>query len=65
MVQDQTGFVSKLVDGIDNVVGGLIDVNMNAESVRLSSLHVRQQLAIQALSITNQSYQNILALCRH
>ena len=63
-VEGQIDFVSKLMDAIDKGVGALIDADMNAESARLASLQVQQQLGIQALSIANQNSQNILALFR-
>jgi len=37
---------------------------MEEEATRLAALQTRQQLAIQALSITNASAQNILVLFR-
>jgi flagellin len=37
---------------------------MNEESTRLQALQVKQQLGVQALSIANQSSQNILSLFR-
>jgi flagellin len=37
---------------------------MNEESTRLQALQVQSQLGIQALSIANQSSQNILSLFR-
>jgi len=42
----------------------MVDADMNAESARLSALQVQQQLGVQALSIANQSTQNILSLFR-
>ena len=37
---------------------------MNQELTRLQALQVKQQLGVQALSIANQSSQNILSLFR-
>jgi flagellin len=42
----------------------MVDADMNAESAKLSALQVQQQLGVQALSIANQSTQNILSLFR-
>jgi flagellin len=58
----QKDFVSKLMQSIDTGIGQLVDANMNAESTKLQALQVRQQLGVQALSIANQSAQQILSL---
>jgi len=58
----QKDFVSKLMDAIDVGIGQLVDADMNEESTRLQALQVRQQLGVQALSIANQSAQQILQL---
>lgn len=63
-ITGQIDYVSKLMDAVDKGVGALVDADMNAESARLASLQVQQQLGIQALSIANQNSQNILALFR-
>ena len=60
----QKDFVSNLMDAIDRGIGQLVDADMNEESTRLQALQVQAQLGIQALSIANQSSQNILALFR-
>jgi len=60
----QKDFISGLKDAIDNGIGQLVDADMNEESTRLQALQVQAQLGIQALSIANQSSQNILSLFR-
>jgi flagellin len=60
----QKTFISGLKDAIDQGVGQLVDADMNEESTKLQALQVQAQLGIQALSIANQSSQNILALFR-
>ncbi len=60
----QKNFVSGLKDAIDRGIGQLVDADMNEESTRLQALQVQAQLGIQALSIANQSSQNILSLFR-
>lgn len=60
----QTTLVKSLSDAIDRGIGSMVDADMNAESARLSALQVQQQLGVQALSIANQSTQNILSLFR-
>jgi len=58
----QTDFVSSLMDSITTGVSQLVDADMNEESTKLQALQVKQQLGVQALSIANQSSQNILSL---
>jgi len=60
----QQEFVSSLMDAIERGIGQLVDADMNEESTKLQALQVQSQLGIQALSIANQSSQNILALFR-
>jgi len=60
----QKDFIAGLRDAIDNGIGQLVDADMNEESTRLQALQVQSQLGIQALSIANQSSQNILSLFR-
>ncbi|MBA2125947.1 flagellin [Hyphomicrobium methylovorum] len=60
----QSTFVSALSDAITSGVSQLVDADMNQESTRLQALQVKQQLGVQALSIANQSSQNILSLFR-
>jgi flagellin len=60
----QSDFVGALMDAIDRGVSQLVDADMNEESTRLQALQVQQQLGVQALSIANQSSQNILSLFR-
>jgi flagellin len=63
-IDTQTDFISRIMDGLTSGVGALVDADMEAASARLQALQVQQQLGIQALSIANQTPQNILALFR-
>ncbi|OPB29980.1 flagellin [Bartonella sp. WD12.1] len=65
LVNIQLDFVKRLLDNVDAGIGSMVDADMNAESAKLSALQVQQQLGIQALSIANQSSQNILSLFRN
>jgi flagellin len=58
----QQDFVAALMDAVDTGIGQLVDADMNGESTRLQALQVRTQLGVQALSIANQSAQQILQL---
>ena len=60
----QRNFVNDLVDATKKGLGALVDADVAAESAILQSLQVRQQLAMQALSIANQSPATILSLFR-
>ena len=55
-------FVRKMQDVLDTSVGRLVDADMAAESARLQSLQVKQQLAVQALSIANRTPSLLLQL---
>lgn len=63
-IETQQSFLKSLVDNIDSGVGAMVDADMEEEAARLQALQVQQQLATQALSIANQSPQNILSLFR-
>ena len=60
----QKDFVSNLMTAIEKGVGPLVDADMNQELTKLQALQVQAQLGVQALSIANQSSQNILSLFR-
>ncbi len=55
-------FVGKLQDTLNGAIGNLVDADMAKESATLQALQVKQQLAIQSLSIANQSSSWILRL---
>ena len=55
-------YIGKLQDTITASIGNLVDADMAVESAKLQSLQVKQQLAIQALSIANQSSSYLLQL---
>lgn len=61
-IELQQDFVARLSDSIETGIGQLVDANMSEESTKLQALQVRQQLGVQALSIANQSAQQILSL---
>ena len=61
-IDTQKDFIAALTVAIERGVGQLVDADMSEESTRLQALQVQAQLGIQALSIANQSSQNILAL---
>lgn len=63
-IETQSDFVSNLTDSLKSGIGSLVDADMEAASARLQALQTQQQLAVQALSIANQSPQTILSLFR-
>lgn len=63
-IETQSNFVSQLSDSLKSGIGALVDADMEAASARLQALQTQQQLAVQALSIANQSPQTILSLFR-
>lgn len=63
-ISQQSNFIRTLSDIITKGVGRMVDADMNEESTRLKALQTQQQLAIQALAISNTSAQNVLALFR-
>jgi len=61
-IEGHLSFVAKLQDSITAGIGHLVDADMAKESSKLQALQVQQQLGTQALSIANQSPQQILSL---
>lgn len=57
-------FIDKLQDKMVEGIGRLVDADMAVEAARLQSLQIKQQLAIQALSMANQSQSWVLQLFR-
>jgi flagellin len=63
-IETQNTFISTLTDSLKVGIGSLVDADMEEASARLQALQVQQQLATTALSIANQTPQNILSLFR-
>ena len=61
-IDAQVDFQDRLTSIKQTALGALVDTDMEAESARIAALQARQQLAYQALGISNASPQNILAL---
>lgn len=58
----QENLVISLQDSLKSGVGRLVDADMEEESSRLAALQTQRQLGIQALSIANNSADNLLML---
>ncbi|OED48565.1 flagellin [Rhodobacteraceae bacterium (ex Bugula neritina AB1)] len=54
-LEGQSDFVSKLTDSLKSGVSTMTDTNMEEASARLKALQTQQQLAVQSLTIANQS----------
>lgn len=57
-----TTFIGKLQDTLEVNVGRLVDADMAKESSKLQALQLKQQLAIQTLSVANRSQSFLLQL---
>jgi flagellin len=58
----QLKFVGSLQDSLNEGISNLVDADMAEESAKLQALQTKQQLAIQALMIANQSSSILLQL---
>lgn len=63
-ITSQQTFVKALMDANTKAIGTLTDADMEEESTKLKALQTQQSLAVQSLSISNSSSQNILTLFR-
>jgi flagellin len=61
-IENHQNFVTRLQDVLTAGIGELVDADLGKESALLTSLQVKQQLGVQAISIANQSPQTILSL---
>lgn len=61
-VENQSDFLDRLTTIRATAVSRLVDANLEEEAAQKDALVVRQQLAIEALSIANNSLANILRL---
>jgi flagellin len=58
----QLKFVGSLQDALNGGISDLVDADMAVESAKLQALETKQQLAVLALMIANQSSQILLSL---
>ncbi|NHM20815.1 MULTISPECIES: flagellin [Tritonibacter] len=63
-LEDQSEFVSNLVDSMTMGVSTMTDTNMEEASARLSALQTQQDLATQSLTIANEAPSSLLQLFR-
>jgi flagellin len=63
-IGNQINYNSSISDALTTGLSSLVDANLPAESARLQSLQIKQQLSAQALSIANQGPSVLLSLFR-
>jgi flagellin len=63
-LQLQSSFVNSIVDATTTGLGAIVDADIGKASASVQALQVRQQLAIQSLSIANQQPSVLLGLFR-
>lgn len=61
-LETQGDFLGTITAIQEKALSSLVDANLEEESAKITALQVKQQLAYQALAITNSSSQNILRL---
>lgn len=61
-LEDQSDFVSNLVDSMTMGVSTMTDTNMEEASARLQALQTQQELAVQSLTIANEAPGTLLQL---
>jgi flagellin len=61
-LEDQSDFVSNLVDSMTSGVSTMRDTNMEEASARLQALQTQQELAVQSLTIANEAPSTLLQL---
>jgi flagellin len=63
-LQDLADYTTQLSDSVTTGLGNMVDPNLSAESAQLSSLQTKQSLALQSLTLANQSPNSLLQLFR-
>jgi flagellin len=61
-VEFQDDFLGSILDATEEGLGSIVDADLAKESAKLQALQVKQQLAMQSLSIANASPQILLGL---
>lgn len=64
IIDSRVNFTTSLIENLQEGAGNLVNADLDEEAANLVALQTRQQLAVQALSISNQQQQSILALLR-
>ena len=64
IVQNRQDFTKNLINTLQTGSSNLVNADLNEEAANSQALSTRQSLAISALSLANQSQQNVLQLLR-
>lgn len=63
-IGSQGDFVQAVIDAKESAIASLVEADLEEEAARLTALQTRQQLAVEALSVANANYTQVLALFR-
>ena len=63
-LDDQSDFVSTLIDAMTLGISTMVDTNMEEASARLNALETQQELAVQSLGIANDAPSSLMQLFR-
>lgn len=63
-LEDQSEFISTLVDSMTLGISAMVDTNMEEASARLNALQTQQELAVQSLGIANDAPSSLMQLFR-
>lgn len=63
-LEDQSDFVSSLIDAMTLGISTMVDTNMEEASARLNALETQQELAVQSLGIANDAPSSLMQLFR-
>lgn len=63
-VETQANYLKSITENLEKGISNIVDADMEKVSTDMQSLKIRQQLAVQALSVANQTPMNLLSLFR-
>ncbi len=63
-IGSQGDFVQAVIDAKEAAIASLVEADLEEEAARLTALQTKQQLAVEALSVANANYTQVLALFR-
>jgi flagellin len=64
-IEFQDTFLTTVSDAVEEGLGSIVDADLAKESAKLQALQVKQQLAVQTLSIANSSPNILIGLFQH
>jgi len=63
-IGSQGDFVQAVIDAKESAIASLVEADLEEEAARLTALQTKQQLAVEALSVANANYTQVLSLFR-